>query len=820
MNTNRNIRVSAAVLLALSMSSVLLPIHADGDDGITKNEDVFIVLNPDGSVNKTTVSDTLHSDSGFNNYNDVSNLKDAQNLKNTDDLQKSSDGYVWNTSDKDIYYQGSYDGDLPLQASITYTLDGKTVKEEDLLGETGHLKMTITLTNQKSNSYTVNGKTYTVTLPIAAVTGAMFSKDHFSNLSVTSGNVTSDSSHDIVACVSLPGLKDSLSSLLTKDSLTSIDDYLNDEVTIEADVDEYEAPEVMIAAATNLDELKTELGGTDLSSVWSDIDKLQSATTELLDGTNTLNDGASQLVDGSNQLESGTNDLLTGSAKLADGASQLADGASDLSKGLAELSGNSATLNAGAKQIQESVFATASQQLSSQTGKTIKLTTENYADVLAELLKINDTERAQAKTTIKQSLDAAVTAQTGQPSDLDDATVNALIYLASVHSTDAGFEKDIATQAARLLSAQTVQGYAKNYTSKAATLINTTVQAILSAIVSAKQASTYTLTDAEYAATKAQMIATARAQAPQLSAYTDEQVMAYLLTNQYGGAPEAAVVTAAFKKSIDSSMVYDAISQQLKATSSSLDDATIAAMITYTADQYNTLDADSLAKTADAFNKAAVVQQEMAASATTEGQQKIKSTLNVIVASSKTYKDSAAQINELQTSLDGLVSFVTGLKKYTDGVDDCYDGSKTLASKTSELADGAAELHQGVTTLKAGVDALADGINTLKTGTETLMNGMNEYNSEGIAKITGSTETTDLRNATDLLTQMKNSSNSYNNYSGISEGTDGSVKFIYKVKTIKTEKESTAVASTDDVTHVNDGSNIWSRIVNLFVFWK
>lgn len=140
-------------------------------------------------------------------------------------------------------------------------------------------------------------ETYKIAMPIAAVTGALLNKDVFKNVTVSIGSIKSDSAHDIVASVSLPGMKDSLEDILTAKSLDSIDEYLNDEVVIEADATDYEAPEIMLAASTDTDQLKTELGGTDLSSVWSDIDKLQSATNELIDGTKALYDGAAQLSD-------------------------------------------------------------------------------------------------------------------------------------------------------------------------------------------------------------------------------------------------------------------------------------------------------------------------------------------------------------------------------------------------------------------------------------------------------------------------------------------------------------------------------------------
>lgn len=827
-NTNKRILKAAALsTVAATMAVAAMPVRAeDANDGITKNEDVFVVLNSDGTVSKTTVSDTLHSDSGFSNYDDKSSLTDAQNLKSTDALTKSSDGYVWNTTDKDIYYQGTYSGDLPLSVSISYTLDGKSISEEDLLGQSGHVVITMDLSNNKYKYYKVNGKTCKVAMPIAAVTGAVMDKDVFSNVTVNEGKVTSDSSHDIVATVCLPGMRDSLESLVTTNSLESIDEYLTDQIVIDADVTDYEAPEMMLAASTNTDELKTELGGTDLSSVWGDMDKLQAATQQLIDGTKSIYDGANQLSTGASQLDTGAQQLVDGAASLEDGADQVSEGAASLESGLGQLSSKSAELNAGAKQIEEGVFNSASTQINNEdavkaSGKTYTLTESNYADVLAELLEINDAERTQAKAEIAAKLNAA------SGKNLDENTVNAIIYMASIHNTNNDFEAACKTQGSRLIAAQKVQTYAGTFTTKDAVMSNTTstgttVNAILAGIVSYKTSSSYELSAAEYNATKAQIIAGIRAKGSYAS-YTDDQVWAGFIGQTFKAATDdqnvKAYVASQFKANLTADKVYDAVSAQLKAADSTLTDANVAMMIAYTADTYHALDSASFAESKADIQDAVSAEQEMT-TALTSGQEKIKSTLTTLVANSTAYQASNEKLKSLQNSLDGMINFVEGLRTYTNGVDSAYAGSQTLAAGASQVADGAASLKEGASQLKTGIDTLSTGINTLRDGAKTLMDGMEQYNSDGISKITDSTEVSDIKNATQLLQEIKQESDDYNNYSGISDGTTGSVKFVYKVQTVKAEKDTSTASTNSDVTHVNDGSTFWSRLADLFVFWK
>ena len=89
-----------------------------------------------------------------------------------------------------------------------------------------------------------------------------------------------------------------------------MEDYLQDSVTVEADVENLAAPQIMLAAATSPDALGTD-NVFDLDSI-----------NELTDGIQQLNDAMSQLMDGASQLEDGVSQLADGTLALLDGASQ------------------------------------------------------------------------------------------------------------------------------------------------------------------------------------------------------------------------------------------------------------------------------------------------------------------------------------------------------------------------------------------------------------------------------------------------------------------------------------------------------------------
>lgn len=76
---------TTAVLVSAALAvTCALPAFAEQPtEGVTKDENVFLILNPDGSVSEQIVSDWLHSDTGFDAAADRSTLSGITNLKAT-----------------------------------------------------------------------------------------------------------------------------------------------------------------------------------------------------------------------------------------------------------------------------------------------------------------------------------------------------------------------------------------------------------------------------------------------------------------------------------------------------------------------------------------------------------------------------------------------------------------------------------------------------------------------------------------------------------------------------------------------------------------
>lgn len=379
----KSLRFASAALALTLAAGCAMPAFAAGKSSFSKSETVYAVMNGDGSIKSTTVSEHLYSASGLANVTDKTTLTDIQNTESDAEFTQNGEELVWNTNDTDVYYKGNTDKALPIDVKVTYALDGQEAALEDIIGKSGHLTVTVNLKNNETDTVNVNGKDRTIVTPLITAVGVILGGDA-SNMTAEHGMIESAAKSSVAAFVTLPGVKDSLSGLLP-DEVDSIEDYLQDTVTVEADVEDFTCPQVMVACATSTAALGTS-NVFDLSSI-----------NDLTDGINQLNDamsqlmnGASQLVDGTSQLAGGVLALLDGANTLNNGAAALDDGLGQLTNGLDTLSANNAALNAGAQQVADGVLASANKTLKEGGLIDEDMTWSNYEAVIDNILTMND----------------------------------------------------------------------------------------------------------------------------------------------------------------------------------------------------------------------------------------------------------------------------------------------------------------------------------------------------------------------------------------------------------------------------------------------
>lgn len=349
MNLSHTVKVVGSVVLSAVMAGSMMPVTVfaqNNDENPTeKTETVYSVLNSDGSISDTIVSSWLHDEDGINNIKETLNLTDVKNIKSNEKPSKNGNTYTWNAKGNDVYYEGTATKQLPVSVKLRYELDGQEMSAKDMEGKSGHLKLTISFTNNYSEVKNINGKSIVIHPSYLAGGMLNMSTGNFSNVKCESGKIVNDGTNEMLAFANIPGLNETLRSA----GLDKVNNQLgiSDDVTVEADVNNFDLGSIMVGMTNEID-LADELNG--IGSV-----------SELTDGIDQLIEADDQLIDGSKQLYDGTTQLkeqaapLTGSSdqvrQLSAGAIQLNDGVKALQTGLTAYTNGVSALDAGVDQL-------------------------------------------------------------------------------------------------------------------------------------------------------------------------------------------------------------------------------------------------------------------------------------------------------------------------------------------------------------------------------------------------------------------------------------------------------------------------------------
>ena len=249
-----------------------------------------------------------------------------------------------------LKYKGYDDAQLPVTMKVSYTLDGKAISPADLAGESGHVKIHITYTN--------NIKRNNVYVPFAVMTAFIFDNDDFSNVSVDNGKVIDDGTRNTVVGYALPGLSESLSLNLSELDSGAKDIDIPESVTIECDTTKYN---VENAYSVVTDEMFQDIDMSDVnnaSDLKDKMDEVKSAAKKLANGTSQLSNGADKVASGAGKLSAASKTIKNGAKDVASGTNllksktpALAGGVSKLATGSKQVSDGNAALLAGLQKM-------------------------------------------------------------------------------------------------------------------------------------------------------------------------------------------------------------------------------------------------------------------------------------------------------------------------------------------------------------------------------------------------------------------------------------------------------------------------------------
>lgn len=418
-----------------------------GDEAIGKEETVYVIADANGGNANIIVSDWLKNQSGEGTLSDLSNLEGIENVKGDEGYTQGADGELtWEAGGSDIYYQGTGTAELPVTVSVTYLLDGSEVSPDELAGKSGEVTIRFDYTNNQKETVKVDGEEYEVYVPFLMMTGAVFDNDVMSNITVTNGKVINDGDRCVVMGFAMPGMNESL-------ELEDSDYTLPESVEITGTASDFELlTTVTLATNSVFNKLDLDEGFDTVDELKEQLDILSDATEQLVDGSGELYDGLCELYTKTGDLTSGVDSLESGAKELSDGASELKDGtdavssgAAALKLGLDTLTENNDSLVSGAKQIFETLLATANSQLSAAGLDVPTLTIDNYKETLNGVLssldetsvgelayntalstvteKVNANEATiteQVTAAVKQQVYAAVLAAAGLSMSYDD----------------------------------------------------------------------------------------------------------------------------------------------------------------------------------------------------------------------------------------------------------------------------------------------------------------------------------------------------------------------------------------------------------------
>ena len=345
-----NKKGAISIMSAAIIAGTSIPIYAQSSY-IKKDETVYSILSPDGSAQKNIVSEWISGDDSLDEINDKSILKGIKNVKGDEKPDIDGENVKWNTNKEDLYYQGNTDKKLPISADIEYTLDGKEVKPEDIEGQSGKIKMTIRLSNHEQRSVTINGKERTVYVPFVTATEVILPRHNFKKVKASSGKLLDDGKNSSITAISSPGLK---SSIDPNGNLGSLFNEISSTIVIEAEAKNFESPEIMIAATSEIPDLGDIDESADMGDLKAMIDKFKAAGDELIKGTEALYKGSSELSSNYEKFDKGVGTLGEGIKKLTDGITlmgqnvpKLNKGAEDLMNGIQRLSDGQDKLSTG-----------------------------------------------------------------------------------------------------------------------------------------------------------------------------------------------------------------------------------------------------------------------------------------------------------------------------------------------------------------------------------------------------------------------------------------------------------------------------------------
>ncbi len=727
--------------------------------GTFKEESVYVKADAGGRADKATVTEWIKNPEN-GEFLDVSGLKEIKNIKGEEEYVKGKGKDLkWRSEGNDIYYQGTTEEALPVDVNISYKLDGKPVKAEELSGKDGKVEIHIDYENHAKQSVEIGGEDVEMYTPFTMVTAMMLPTDEYTNVTVDNGKIMSDADKNIVIGLGFPGLTENL-------KLEDTDVDIPESITITADVKSASVgPTVTVASAELMNEFDLS-DVEDFDSLEDSVRELEDASAKLADGSNEAADGSKALADGTKEAADGSKELAEGSEEAAAGAEGLEEGTKSAAKGAQELAAGTKSAAEGAKEVEAGSKALEAgvNELNNKSGELARgmdhlaAGVKDYTNGVSSLadgsknlkdgadsLRSNAEMLAGSLAQISNTMDQMVNSGgTVSAAESYGAAANALAAANNTLAGAGGSGECVVTGTSEAAAA--IAGMVEGVD---AAQIQAVIDGYVGAVPVGRSDASAQIAYAMAEITEAQnsLYAAQNAEADvQAAVRTKEEQLKQLAAGLQSASAGAAALTKGAEELSNGIGAVSAGADQLAGRNKEL-----------------TGGVDQLAAGVPGLTAGV---GELAQGA------------------SRLSKGAGALSAGNQELAAGAGALLAGNQQLLTGAGTLAAGNQKLAEGAGALAAGSRKLSQGAAALSAGSQELAAGAGALADGNQQLAKGMAEFKSSGIDKLADVFDQ-DIRTVRARIDTMSELGKNYKSFAGIKEGMDGSTKFIIETEGVK-----------------------------------
>lgn len=291
---------------------------------LRKEETIYAQLDVNGKVSTKTITNHLLVDEE-KEIQDETKLKNILNMNGNEKFSLNGTSLIWKTRGKDIFYEGETEEELPIHVEVTYFLDDKEMKVNDMIGKKGKVKIVYHFTNSLKNEVKLNGQKQTLYTPFVVTLGTYVDGKNNKNVEVSNGKVVNNGTSEFAVALASPGLFDSI----------GYKDFKNlDDIILTYETSKFSLNNVYMIATPKLLEEKDFSVFNKMDQLYTSIEELQSNMNQIESGIRDLESGAKKVADGSSVLSSELNRAKESVTLLKNGSITLENGISELKSAL------------------------------------------------------------------------------------------------------------------------------------------------------------------------------------------------------------------------------------------------------------------------------------------------------------------------------------------------------------------------------------------------------------------------------------------------------------------------------------------------------